>query len=187
MLLNSIYDLYPPLCVCLDRNQGVGALWKNFRSSSEEEQQEPVPVQTAAACREGAWYVGTFSVSKSRKLQPSHAASSWNEGAPGIPPTHVNPGWRQAQLFPRARWESCWEEEVLPRRAAVVVCVYRVDTGDRNQWRVRILHYDVWADLRERPFYKLAYLHGGLLFWESLYHPAFKGEKHYSICRSRRY
>lgn len=45
----------------------------------------------------------------------------------------------------------------------MVVCVCGVDTGDCNQCRVRILYYDVWADLWEGPVYKLAYLHGGVL------------------------
>lgn len=45
----------------------------------------------------------------------------------------------------------------------MVVCVCWVDTGDCNQWCVRILHHDVWAYLWEGPLYKLACLHDGVL------------------------
>ena len=166
-----------------DRRQCVGEPWEDFRWSSEEEQQQQVPVQAAASRWEGAGLVGTFSFFEPRQLQQSHAAGSGNERSPGVPAPLVQPGRRPAGRQPQSRGEHQWrlrQKEVLPRRAAVVVCVCWLDTGDRNQRCVGLFHHDVRAYVRERPLYKLAYLHGGILLWEFVYHSTSEGEQHYS-------
>lgn len=63
----------------------------------------------------------------------------------------------------------------------MVVCVCRLDLGDRHQWCVRLLHYDVRSDLRERTLHQLADLHGGVLLRESLYYTTAEGELNYCM------
>lgn len=160
------------------RRQFVREPWESLRWSSEEDQQQLVPVQAAVSRRERAASVGTLSFSKHRELQPSHAASSRNEGSFGEPLPSVRPGGRAVQPQPQSRRENQWgcKQEMLSRRAAMVVCVCWLDTGDCNECCVRVFYHDVWADIRERPLHKLAYLHDGFLLWESLHHPTFKGD-----------
>ena len=160
----------------MDRKQCVGEPWEDFRWSSEEEQQQPIPLQAAASCREGAGAAGTFSFPKPGQLQPSHAAGSWDEGSPGASPPSIRPGRWPARPQPESRRERQQRGLRQERRAALVVCLCWMDTGDRNQRCVWILHHDVRADVRERTLHKLAHLNGGLLLWEPLYYPTPEGE-----------
>lgn len=176
--MKTFSTMHLTFAFCVDRKQCMGEPWEDFRWSSEEEQQQTIPVQAAASCWEGAGFVGTISFSKPRQLQPSHGAGSGNEGSTGVPSPLVQPGRRPAWWQPQSRREHQrrHSQETPSRRAAMVVCVCGLDTCDCNQLCVRILHHVIWADIRERPLYKLADLHGGLLLWESLYHSTSEGD-----------